>query len=427
MNHQNLIEECLKNQTLVKSIEQFTGAVFKELNEHVKDDLEAARLRKDGNDLFKDKMYSDALETYSAAILKAKRIDRDEDQNDRNELCLSYANRSAAFFNLKNFKHALQDAKRALSLGHYDKDKLNSRVQKCKLALDQLGGMETTVNQASGEPFTSPKIRLDYDEEKGRKLVANKPIKMGEKLIQEIAFVSMLNRDYYLAFCSHCQEQLNGYGVPCDKCDYALFCSDSCLDEAMKSYHKDECGKVSDLINQLGVGYLVLRLGFKIGFDQMISVEDVSQNSSHLSNSPTKLTSNYDDLCSLMSHAEEFEFKENLSFALVSLFFRQLLDSHSRFTFTGDQSVKLCKRFLHHIQQLSTNLISVEQEVALDIYDSTGIEANEKLKVGIAFYPVVSLLNHSCVPNVMPKFTGNRLEIRAIKLIETGQGKLNTY
>lgn len=423
-NHQNLLEECLKNPMLSRSIDQFTSAVFKELNAHAKDDLEAARLRKDGNDLFKEKMYSDALESYSAAILKAKRIDLNDDQNDRNELCLSYANRSAAFFNLKNFKHALNDAERALSLGHYDKDKLSNRIQKCKLAFEQL---EAIGDQPSNEAFVSTKISLDYDDQKGRKLVANRPIEMGDKLIQETAFASMLNSDYYLAFCNHCQEQLNGYGVPCHNCDYALYCSDRCSVAALKSYHKDECGKVSDLVNHLGVGYLVLRLGFKVGFDEMISNsvdnEEAHRYSSSLSNSPAKLTSNYSDLCALMSHADEFEFKENLSFVLVSLFFLKLLDTHSRYTFTDDQSIKLGKRFLHHIQQLSTNLISVEQEVALDIYDNSGIEANEKLKVGVAFYPVVSLLNHSCVPNVMPSFKGNRLEIRAIKLIEQGQGK----
>lgn len=427
VSHEQLVEECLRNQTLTASIERFTSTVFKQLNAHAKDDLEATRLRKDGNDLFKDKMYSDALETYSAAILKAKRIGLDEDRNDRNELCLSYANRSAAFFNLKSFKHALNDAERALSLGHYDKDKLSSRIQKCKMALEQLGEMEASAD--AGEPFTSSKISLDYDERKGRKLIANKPIEMGEKLLGETAFASMLNSDYYLAFCNHCQEQLNGYGLPCDRCDYALYCSQRCLDEALGSYHKDECGKVSDLINHLGVGYLVLRLGFKVGFDQMIADDSLTDaaledaHSGHRSSQPAALTSNYADVCALMSHAEEFEFKENVSFVLVSLFFLRLLDGHSRYSFAGDRSVKLGKRLLRHIQQLSTNLISVEQEVALDVYDNAGIEANEKLKVGVGFYPLVSLLNHSCVPNVMPTFKGNRLEIRTIKLIEQEQGR----
>ena len=88
----NLIEQCLDDPTLLNSIEQFTTGIFKELNSHPKDDLEATKLRKDGNDLFKDKMYSDALESYAAAILKGKQPDS-EDFNDRNELCLAFANR----------------------------------------------------------------------------------------------------------------------------------------------------------------------------------------------------------------------------------------------------------------------------------------------------------------------------------------------
>lgn len=66
VNCSNLIDSCLNNSNLLNSIEQFTATVFKDLNSRSKDDLEAKRLRKDGNDLFKEKMYSDALESYSA-------------------------------------------------------------------------------------------------------------------------------------------------------------------------------------------------------------------------------------------------------------------------------------------------------------------------------------------------------------------------
>ena len=418
INPQNLIEECLKNTILVRSIEQFTSLIFKELNAHSKDDLDAEKLRKDGNDLFKEKMYSDALETYSAAILKAKQqFDDDNNTGNRNEACLNFANRSAAFFNLKKFEYAFEDAKRALKLGHYDKDKLNNRIQKCK------SFMQRDECATSDQCFTNDKINLDYEKQKGRLLIANKSIEMGECLIKEQAFVSIVNSDYYLAFCNHCLSQLNGYGVPCLNCSYAIFCSEKCLSESTSSCHRDECGKISDLINQLGVGYLVLRLGFKVGFENMIYSFDELENK--LNN---KLSSNYEDVYNLMTHANEFELKENLSFALISLFFKQLLENYSRFTFTReDESIKLCKLFLRHIQQLSTNLISIDQEVALDAYDNCGIEMNEKLKVGIGFYPIVSLLNHSCIPNVMPKFKGNHLEVTAIKLIEKGTGNSHNF
>lgn len=307
---------------------------------------------------------------------------------------------------------------------------MNNRTHKCKLVLEHEQKMNARSNgEQNGEPnvdqpYTNDQISLDYDEKKGRKLVANGSIQMGECLIKETAFASIVNSDYYLAFCNHCLTQLNGYGIPCNRCDYAIYCSEQCLNDA--SYHTDECGKVSDLVNQLGVGYLVLRLAFKVGFDEMIqSVEDDSSGDfrgNYRFNNSNKLTSTYRDVHNLMTHQDEFELKENLSFALVALFFRQLLDSHSRYTFTHDKSAKLCRLFLHHIQQLSTNLISIDQHVALDVYDNCGVEMNEKLKIGIGFYPITSLLNHSCVPNVIPKFKGNRLEISALKLIEKQSG-----
>lgn len=428
VDHKNLIKECFNNFKLRQSIEQFTRITFKKLNDHLKDEQEAEKLRKDGNELFKDKLYSDALECYSAAILKAKQFDNDE-LDDHNQCCLSYANRSVVFFNLKQFEYALKDAEKAISLGHYDKDKLKNRIQKCKLALeqinseksDQMKSNEDSTNKASNEQFTNKKISLDYDDQKGRKLISNRLIEMGESLIKERAFISMVNGTYYLSFCNYCLSQLHGYGVPCKSCDYAIFCSEKCLNDALKEYHKEECGKISDLINHLGVGYLVLRLGFKVGFNNMIS-EDLTNKQNNFRSRSTKLTSTYKDVFNLMSHSDKFELKENLSFALVALFYKQVIDNYTKYKFTKDQSIKLCELFLHHIQQLSTNLISIDQEVSFDIYDNAGVEMNEKLNIGIGLYPVTSLLNHSCVPNVMSKFNGNHLEIKAIKFIEKNEG-----
>lgn len=70
VHHNDLIDVCFNNSILIKSIEKFTRQIFKQLNSHSKNDNEAGKLRKDGNDLFKEKMYSDALESYSAGIDK---------------------------------------------------------------------------------------------------------------------------------------------------------------------------------------------------------------------------------------------------------------------------------------------------------------------------------------------------------------------
>lgn len=282
--------------------------------------------------------------------------------------------------------------------------------------------MQSDELSEPAEAFTNEKISLDCDKKKGRKLIANRTVEMGECLIREDAFVSMVNSDYYLAFCNHCLCQLNGYGIPCESCDYAIYCTEKCLKQA--DYHKDECGKLSDLVNQLGVGYLVLRLVFKVGCNQMINqLENDSMCKNNYQNS-NKLTSTYQDVYNLMTHENEFDLKENLSFALVSIFLKQALTNYSKHSIADQQTSKMCKLFLRHIQQLSTNLISIDQQVALDVYSDSNAEMNEKLKVGIGFYPVVSLLNHSCVPNVMPKFNGNRLEIIALKLIEKNDGNL---
>ncbi|XP_054170920.1 protein-lysine N-methyltransferase SMYD4 isoform X5 [Homo sapiens] len=132
----------------------------------------------------------------------------------------------------------------------------------------------------------SSSIGLCVDPLKGRCLVATKDILPGELLVQEDAFVSVLNPgelppphhgldskwdtrvtngDLY---CHRCLKHTLAT-VPCDGCSYAKYCSQECLQQAWELYHRTEC-PLGGLLLTLGVFcHIALRLTLLVGFEDV--------------------------------------------------------------------------------------------------------------------------------------------------------------
>src|SRR5699024_2125065 len=78
----------------------------------------------------------------------------------------------------------------------------------------------------------------------------------------------------------------------------------------------------------------------------------------------------------------------------------------------------------HHLQQLSTNLITIfEQEVVGENSapsSALSLHPCKELPVGIGFYPTIALLNHSCDPDLLPLYMGSRLILKASRDLAPG-------
>uniref|UniRef100_A0A8C3JNS7 Protein-lysine N-methyltransferase SMYD4 n=1 Tax=Calidris pygmaea TaxID=425635 RepID=A0A8C3JNS7_9CHAR len=337
----------------------------------------------------------------------------------------------------------------------------------------------------------SSSLGLNFDMERGRHLVARQDIQPGQNLLKEEAFVSVLcpgeglllqdssetpwdtrvtNADLY---CHRCLRQLLA-SVPCRGCSYAKYCSQNCADVAWERYHRTECS-LGALLLTLGVFcHVALRTVLLAGFAEVSRLVEWSHDGDkdlrnhearckYPSEAPDVRTgtrgipgcnengqyqSSYQAVFNLLPHAEkhspEHKFLCMLSVVAVckqlqeaglegAVFNRESSEKWSKpetcEKTSGDLSPELkimAEAMLRHVLQLQCNAqaITVMQELG----SGDGAVVNKKpVRLATAFFPVLSLLNHSCCPNISVSFSGTAATVRASQPIPSGQEIFHCY
>ncbi|XP_074016854.1 SET and MYND domain-containing protein 4 isoform X1 [Numenius arquata] len=337
----------------------------------------------------------------------------------------------------------------------------------------------------------SSSLSLNFDMERGRHLVASQDIQPGQNLLKEEAFVSVLcpgeglllqdssetpwdtqvtNADLY---CHRCLRQLLA-SVPCRGCSYAKYCSQNCADVAWERYHRMECS-LGALLLTLGVFcHVALRTVLLAGFAEVSRLVERSHDGDkdfhnhearckHPSEAPDMRTgtrgvpgcndngryqSSYQAVFNLLPHAEkhspEHKFLCMLSVVAVCKQLQEagleaaVLNQESSEKWSkpeacektsGELSPELkimAEAMLRHVLQLQCNAqaITVMQESG----SGDGAVVNKKpVRLATAFFPVLSLLNHSCCPNISVSFSGTAATVRASQLIPSGQEIFHCY
>ncbi|NXS58929.1 SMYD4 protein, partial [Brachypteracias leptosomus] len=337
----------------------------------------------------------------------------------------------------------------------------------------------------------SSSLSLKFDLERGRHLVASQDILPGQRLLEEEAFVSVLCPGESLLlqdstetvwdtrvthadlYCHRCLRQLLA-SVPCPGCSYAKYCSQSCADLAWEQYHRTECS-LGALLLTLGVFcHVALRTVLLAGFAEVSRLVEWSHHGDkdlcdpearckHLSEAPDtragtrgipgcddkgQYQSSYQAVFHLLPHAEkhspEHKFLCMLSVVAICEQLQEtgleaaLLnqepsekwskpETHEK---TSDElSPELrtvAEAMLRHVLQLQCNAqaITVMQESG----SGDGAVVNTKpVRLATAFFPVLSLLNHSCCPNTSVSFSGTAATVRASQLIPSGQEIFHCY
>ncbi|NXW85576.1 SMYD4 protein, partial [Alopecoenas beccarii] len=337
----------------------------------------------------------------------------------------------------------------------------------------------------------SSSLGLNFDTERGRHLVASQDILPGQNLLEEEAFVSVLcpgeslllqdsaetawdtrvtNADLY---CHRCLKQLLA-SVPCQGCSYAKYCSQSCADVAWEQYHRTECS-LGALLLTLGVFcHVALRTVLLAGFAEVSRLVERSHNGDrdlqdpeagckHLSEAPEtragtrgipgcndngQYRSSYQAVFNLLPHAEKHspEHKFLCMLSVVAIC-QQLQEAGLQAAVLNQESSerqskpKTCEKtsgelspemktiaeaMLRHVLQLQCNAqaITVMQESE----SGDGAVVNKKpVRLATAFFPVLSLLNHSCCPNTSVSFSGTTATVRASQPIPSGQEIFHCY
>ncbi|NXN76642.1 SMYD4 protein, partial [Himantopus himantopus] len=337
----------------------------------------------------------------------------------------------------------------------------------------------------------SSSLSLNFDIERGRHLVAIQDILPGQNLLKEEAFVSVLcpgeshllqdssetawdtrvtNADLY---CHRCLRQLVA-SVPCRGCSYAKYCSQNCADVAWEQYHRTECS-LGPLLLTLGIFcHVALRTVLLAGFAEVSRLVEWSHDNDkdlhnpeatckHPSEAPDTRTdtrgipgcndndqyqSSYQAVFNLLAHAEkhspEHKFLCMLSVVAICKELQEagleaaVLNRESSEQWSkpetcektsGELSPELkimAEAMLRHVLQLQCNAqaITVMQESV----SGDGAVVNKKpVRLATAFFPVLSLLNHSCCPNISLSFSGTAATVRASQPIPSGQEIFHCY
>ncbi|NXI04888.1 SMYD4 protein, partial [Pachycephala philippinensis] len=333
-------------------------------------------------------------------------------------------------------------------------------------------------------------LSLSFDAERGRHLVASQDIVPGQSVLKEEAFVSVLcpgeslplqdgeaawdtqatNADLY---CHRCLRQLLA-SVPCQGCSYAKYCSQDCADVAWQQYHSTECA-LGALLLTLGVFcHVALRTVLLAGFAEVSRLVGCSHSGDEdfqnpearckaLSEAPDagagtrgipgcdssgQYQSSYQALFHLLPHTEQHspEHKFLCTLSVVAIC-KQLQAAGLEAAVLNQESPQqwskpkihektsdelspelktVAEAMLRHVLQLQCNAqaITVMQEMG----PGDGAVVDKKpVRLATAFFPVLSLLNHSCCPNTSVSFSGTAATVRASQPIPSGQEVLHCY
>ncbi|XP_064021965.1 SET and MYND domain-containing protein 4 [Pogoniulus pusillus] len=337
----------------------------------------------------------------------------------------------------------------------------------------------------------SSSLSLKSDRERGRHLVASQDILPGQSLLKEEAFVSVLcpgenfplqdssetvwdarvtNADLY---CHRCLRQLLA-SVPCHGCSYAKYCSQNCAEVAWEQYHRTECS-LGPLLLTLGVFcHVALRTVLLAGFAEVSRLVEWSHNGGKDLHNPKarcrilgeapdaragtrgisgcddygRYQSSYQTVFSLLPHAEKHS-PEHKFLCLLSVvaICKQLQEAGLEAAVLNQKSSEegskpntceqtlgelsaelktLAEAMLRHVLQLQCNAqaITVMQESG----SGDGAVVKKKpVRLATAFFPVLSLLNHSCCPNSSVSFSGTAVTVRASQSIPSGQEIFHCY
>jgi len=393
--------------------------------------------------------------------------------------------RSAALFHLKHYKECLRDIELAMESGYPDATRyklferqgsvylalgntseamacfqkaldnlltaglsakatatwqanIGKRMESCRKATikpvngEDSEGTKMVVPALTGEsnekyPDASVAVRVRYDASSGRHTVADRDIKVGDVLVSEVPFTAVMFPGEYAAnHCGRCFAATEA-PVPCSQCSTALFCSRECRDKAWQQYHWAECafGELLKPVLCAKVGHLAARLVMCQGIESVLSyIKSAAAGNTQ----PDECgfgadgmydSSSYDSIYHLVTNTKLRNGDDLFELTVLACVLVKIMIGSGYLkeiaAFAADLEL-IGGAVLRHLQIIQCNALRV-----VEITRPTKFDDPKPEPVGIALYPTVSLINHSCDPNADLNFYGDTVVVRAIRNIHEGE------
>lgn len=235
-----------------------------------KSDAIALRMRKEGNDQFKECEWLEAMAMYNQSLCFAEKGSK--------HISLAYANRSSCFLHMKMYNECLIDIRLAREAGYPEElmSKLNQREDDCLKCIQEHVASEQFEPKLSYEanakfPGFANVLKFKKCADDTYSIYANADIDVGQTVAVESAFLKcsiQLGRS-----CSICLKE-NSILLPCEHCATAMFCSDEC---AANFIHKYECGRKYSEDDSLNGGIMEITRAIILGLNACVTVDGLME------------------------------------------------------------------------------------------------------------------------------------------------------
>ncbi|XP_011257438.1 SET and MYND domain-containing protein 4 [Camponotus floridanus] len=305
----------------------------------------------------------------------------------------------------------------------------------------------------------SDSVELRLDEARGRHLVAARDIRPGAVLIVDQPFSFSTDGPALSRNCLYCHATLkleDSVKIPCRNCQTVSFCTETCRKKAWEAYHQYECSVFDHFFEnssndrrQQTASYLLL--AYRTTVLQALSLRDNVETKCvlnpdflryHASDKGfddidkeyTKSKSrriynplDYRTVFQLETHCTDVEPNVNLIRTIQAIFLAKcLLSVLSKLDVEDCMKeifVPLAVAMLHHLQAINCNAYEIVENVHEEV-----TRVWEPRNIGGAIYTTVSLVNHSCYPNVVRhSYPSGIVVVRALRFIGKGCEILDCY
>ncbi|XP_077285330.1 SET and MYND domain containing, class 4, member 4 [Arctopsyche grandis] len=419
-----------------------------------KSDQLSAKYRDIGNGFFRLKRDYKAIHNYNLAVKYAE---------TPKLVSLAFANRSAALFSLSKYKECLVDIERALASGYDDdlKPKLVKRKSACEEAAATETPLQFDLEQARRRMFSLPKkslesvpcasaaLEIGHIPSMGRCVVAAEDISPGQVLVVEEPYLTLLLEPYFLERCYSCCK-LNDAMIPCELCHYVMFCDEACRAKSWSCSHKFECSIMPLLISMKFTKLELLSLKMLIRarcdhstwndlFDTIREAEDQTDPTLkgfvNVEGRPMYDSNNYATIHMLETNIHKRSVSDFYNRSITSAVLLYMLKEYTSFfadcpnsdgdilSLETDEYIWLAGGLmLHHNMTSASNMHSIEA-----ITENKDHKFLKSCNFSSGAYGFLSLLNHSCSPNVDRVVNNTTITLMALRPIKKGQQIFDNY
>ncbi|GMH00279.1 hypothetical protein Nepgr_002118 [Nepenthes gracilis] len=228
-------------------------------------------------------------------------------------------------------------------------------------------------------------LSVSHLPDKGRCLFTTKDFCPGEMIMSQEPYVSVPNNSSVVSRCEVCFASRNI--KKCAACHVVWYCGSTCQKSDWK-LHRVECRAISKLEKERQKSLTPsIRLMVKLCLRRKLEVEKVI---------PTAVTDNYELVEALVSHMADIDEKQLVLYAQMANLVNIILKWHD------------------------TNLKEIAENFSKLACNAHTICDSELRPLGTGLYPVISIINHSCLPNSVLLFEGQTAVVRAVLHIPKG-------